>query len=241
MDIYLGDTRLLIEAGRDYGLLRNQMAYVLATAFHETAHKMKPVREMGGEKYLQSKKYYPHVGMGYVQLTWLVNYKKASDYLGVDFASNPKLLLEPKYAAPILIRGMAEGWFTGKKLSDYITLQKSDFRNARRIVNLMDKADLIAGYARDYDKLLLTEGYGIDQVIEAPANDVVPVPVEPEKLSHSKRFWTWITGSGAGAAIPFVDWRVQMVLVLFLIGVATYSILTMPQARAKLERLVDLI
>lgn len=239
MNMNLGDTRLLIKAGREYGLLRNQMAYVLATVYHETAHTMKPVREYGGEKYLRSKKYYPHVGMGYVQLTWLVNYKKASDYLGVDFVTSPKLLLEPEYAAPILIIGMQEGWFTGKKLADYITLQKSDFRNARRIVNGMDRADLIAGYASEYDKLLLAEGYGVDQVIEAPANDIVPVPVEPEKLSRSKRLWTWISSPAAGAAIPFVDWRVQMVLVLFLIGVATYSIFTMPQARAKLEKLVE--
>lgn len=69
MNMNIGDTRLLIEAGRERGLLRNQMAYVLATAYHETAHTMKPVREMGGEKYLRSKKYYPYVGMGYVQLT----------------------------------------------------------------------------------------------------------------------------------------------------------------------------
>ena len=56
MNMNLGDTRLLIEAGRERGLLRNQMAYVLATAYHETAHTMKPVREYGGEKYLRSKK-----------------------------------------------------------------------------------------------------------------------------------------------------------------------------------------
>jgi len=47
------------------------------------------VREFGSEKYLRSKKYYPHVGMGYSQLTWLVNYQKASDYFGVDFVANP--------------------------------------------------------------------------------------------------------------------------------------------------------
>jgi hypothetical protein len=64
--MHLGDTRLLIEAGRKYGLLRNRMAYVLATAYHETAHTMKPI-EMGGEKYLQSKKYWPYIGRGYVQ------------------------------------------------------------------------------------------------------------------------------------------------------------------------------
>lgn len=46
----------------------------------------------------------------------------------------------------------------GKKRSINITLQKSDFRNTRRSVNLMDNADLIAGYACDYDRLKLAEG-----------------------------------------------------------------------------------
>src|SRR5690606_23522492 len=134
--------------------------------------------------------------MGYVQLTWEHNYEKASRELCdkalslvcVDFVANPKLLLEPEYAAPILIAGMAEGWFTGKKLSDYITLQKSDFKNARRIVNKMDRAELIAGYARDYDKALLAEGYGVEQVVTAPAAEVVPVPVEEKPISRSSRF-----------------------------------------------------
>lgn len=162
MNLNLGDTHLIIEAGRKAGLLRNQLAYVLATAYHETAHKMKPVREMGGEAYLKKKKYYPYVGMGYVQLTWDYNYRKAGKFLGVDFISHPKLLLEPKYAVPILIEGMKDGWFTGKKLSDYITLNTSGFVGARRIINGTDKADLIAGYAKEYDALLKHSGYGED-------------------------------------------------------------------------------
>lgn len=238
MNLNLGDTRRIVEACLEYGLLRNQAAYVLATTYHETAHTMKPVREYGGEAYLKKKKYYPHVGMGYVQLTWLVNYKKASDYLGVDFVNNPKLLLKPQYAAPILIIGMQEGWFTGKKLSDYITLQKSDFRNARRIVNVMDKADLIAGYARDYDKLLLAEGYGVDQVIEAPANDIVPVPVEPEPVGKSKRFWTWLTAA-ALPALGLLDWRVQMASVVVVGGISIYAIYSMPSVKAKLSKLIE--
>lgn len=162
MNLNLGDTQLIIKEAAHRGLLRNQLAYVLATAYHETAHTMKPVREYGGEAYLKKKKYYPYVGMGYVQLTWDYNYKKAGDKLGVDFLKSPKLLLEPKYAAPILVVGMQEGWFTGKRLDNYITLQKSDFKNARRIVNGMDKADLIAGYAVKYDNLLLAAGYGVE-------------------------------------------------------------------------------
>lgn len=177
MNLTLGDTKLIMSEAAFRGLLRNQLAYVLATTYHETAHTMKPVREYGGEKYLRSKKYWPYVGMGYVQLTWDYNYKKAGKYLGVDFMSNPKILLEPKYAVPILIQGMKDGWFTGKKLSDYITLQKSDFKNARRIVNGMDKADLIAGYAEKYDKMLLAAGYGVDTTppIKVKPNEHPPV------------------------------------------------------------------
>ncbi|MCX2699091.1 hypothetical protein OPR82_20475, partial [Brucella sp. YY2X] len=60
-------------------------------------------------------------------------------------------------------------------------------------------------------------------------------------ISKSSRFWSWIGSGGAGAAIPFVDWRVQMVLVVFVLALTAYAIFTMPQAKAKLEKLVDAI
>lgn len=157
----LGHTRLIIAECERLGLPRNQAAYVLATAYHESAHTMKPVREYGGETYLRSKSYYPYVGMGYVQLTWKTNYRKASEKLGVNFIQAPKRLLEPRYAAPILVIGMKEGWFTGKKLSDYMTLRKSDFEGARRVINGTDQARKIATYARAYDASLKRIGYGV--------------------------------------------------------------------------------
>ena len=240
MNMHLGDTRLLIEAGRERGLLRNQMAYVLATAYHETAHTMKPINEMGGDKYLRSKKYWPYIGRGYVQITWKVNYEKAGKVLGVDFVSKPELLLKAEYAAPIIIAGMVEGWFTGKKLSDYITLQKSDFKGARRIVNGTDKADLIAGYAREYDKALLAEGYGVDQVIEAKPDDVLPEPVVEKPVAKTTRFWTWLTAA-ALPAVGLLDWRAQLVSVIVVAGLAGWAIYSMPQVKAKLEKLVDAI
>lgn len=178
MNLNLGDTQLIIKEALKRGLLRNQLAYVLATTYHETAHTMKPVKEYGGETYLKSKKYYPYVGRGYVQITWLDNYKKASSKLGVDFVKNPQLLLEPKYAAPILLDGMVEGWFTKHKLSDHITLQKSNFKEARRIINGTDKAQLIADYAIEYDNLLLKTGYGIKIDSKAPESPVQSVPKE---------------------------------------------------------------
>jgi hypothetical protein len=173
MNLTLGDTQLIVKEALERGLLRNQLAYILATAYHETAHTMKPIREYGGETYLKKKSYYPYVGMGYVQLTWKHNYEKASKKLGVDFVANPKLLLTPVYAAPILVLGMLEGWFTGKKLSGYVTLQKSDFVGARRIVNGTDKDSLIAEYAKRYDELLKTAQYGT----EKPVESVPTVPV----------------------------------------------------------------
>lgn len=181
MDLNLGSTRALIDECRRQGLLRNQCAYVLATAFWETARTMKPVREMGGEKYLKSKKYYPYVGMGFVQLTWLKNYQLAEKKLGAPFVKNPKLLLDPKYAVPIAVTGMREGWFTGKKLSNYITLAKSDFVNARRIINGTDKAKEIAKLARDYDMDLAVTGYAQKKPASARPAPVVTIPaIEPK-------------------------------------------------------------
>jgi len=161
MKLDLGTTRRIITEAKKQKLLRNQLAYVLATAYHESAHSMNPVKEQGSLKYLKSKDYYPYVGMGLVQLTWDYNYIKAGKFLGVDFMKLPEKLLLPEYAVPILVKGMKDGWFTGKKLSDYITLKTSNFFEARRIVNRLDDAQLIASYAWVYDNLLKKEGYGV--------------------------------------------------------------------------------
>lgn len=131
-----------------------QIAYVLATAFHETARTMQPVTEYGGEKYLRSKKYYPYYGRGHVQLTWLENYREWSQRLGVDLCKNPDLALDPKISARILVEGSKLGTFTGKKLSTYINGAKRDFKNARRIINGVDKAFLIATYANRFLRAL---------------------------------------------------------------------------------------
>lgn len=171
INLNLGDTQHIIAVARRHNLLRNQLAYTLATAYWETARSMKPVREMGGEKYLRRKRYYPYVGMGYVQLTWKRNYQFASQKLGVDFVKNPRKLLVREHASEILVLGMKEGWFTGKKLADYVTLWRSNFKGARRIINGTDRASKIAAIARDYDKALKAAGYGVKKA---------PVPKAPK-------------------------------------------------------------
>ncbi len=182
MNLNLGDTQLILAECKKQKLNLHEAAYVLATAYHETAHTMKPVREYGGETYLKKKKYYPYVGMGYVQLTWKENYQKASKVFGVDFVKNPRLLLEPEYATPILVVGMKEGWFTGKKLKDYIdgidepdAEDKREFAEARRIINGVDKRVLIAGHALDYEAALKKAGYALTAP-QTPVHVVVDDP-----------------------------------------------------------------
>ena len=104
--------------------------------------------------YLQSE--YPHLyyGRGETQNTWYDNYEKLSKVFGVDFLKNPDLLLTQEWSTPVTIYSMKNGLYTGRKLSDYINQSKKDYLNARRIINGMDKASLIAGYAETFEKAL---------------------------------------------------------------------------------------
>lgn len=170
----------LILAGVEQGLTVQQHAYVLATAYHETARTMQPIAEYGrGQNYAYGRwqtnsagmKYCykngsrdvvytqdecPHLfyGRGFVQLTWYSNYLRAGEKLGVNLLNNPDLALQTDLSAKIMILGMKDGWFTGKKLRDYIKDTGCDYVNARRIVNGTDKASLIAGYARTFENAL---------------------------------------------------------------------------------------
>lgn len=158
-------------------------AYALATAYHETAHTMLPIKEIGGPKYLHrmydisgarpamAKRHgnihvgdgVKYAGRGYVQLTWRDNYKRAGEKLGVDLVRDPDLAMNKDIAARILREGMRDGWFTSQKLSDYLTTTgpagRAQFRAARRIINGSDKADLIAGYAIDFQDALTAAGW----------------------------------------------------------------------------------
>ncbi len=163
MDLSLGYTRMLIDESKRQGLLRNQCAYVLGTSFWETAHTMKPVVEaywLSEDWRRTHLRYYPWYGRGFVQLTWQANYKRAEAELGVLFTQDPNKALDPANAAAIAVTGMREGWFTGRKLSDYIDLQHSDFVDARRIINGTDRAQEIAVLAEHYDDDLKAEWVG---------------------------------------------------------------------------------
>lgn len=172
----------------------DSLAYILATVWHETAFTMQPIKEMGGERYLKSKKYWPYFGRGYVQLTWEYNYKKASDVFGVDFVKNPDLVMQPKYALPILFVGMEEGWFTGKDLDDYLDGVDEDdkedlreFSNARRIINGTDKQVEIGKIALVFERALKAGEYKAGTPLETPQKPVEgPKQSEPVSPSPTK-------------------------------------------------------
>ena len=56
------------------------------------------------------------------------------------------MALDSLIATRVLFRGMAEGWFTGRKLGQYFNDDTDDPVNARQIINGNDKDKLIAGY-----------------------------------------------------------------------------------------------
>ena len=171
------------------GRKRSHVAYLLATAWHETARTMQPVREtLAGSdaqavarldrawkagKLKQVKVPYwrfddtgrTWLGRGYVQLTHKDNYRKAAAMVGVDLLGNPSLAMRADIAARILVEGCEVGLFTGKKLADYLP---GDYVNARRVVNGLDKAQAIAAHAVAFEAALRAGGYGERRMQKTP-------------------------------------------------------------------------
>lgn len=148
-------------------------AYCLATAYHETGGEMQPVEEIGkgrGKPYGKPGRnggQAPY-GRGHVQLTHDENYERADKELGLRGAliADYGKALDPEISARVLVGGMTGGWFTGKRLRDYLPeiATAAQFTAARRIVNGTDRAAMIAGYAMAFEVALLAaerpEKYG---------------------------------------------------------------------------------
>lgn len=154
-------------------------AYILATSFWETGRTMQAVKEKTdktGEAYFfrmydikgsrpqvakRLGNLYPgdgvkFAGRGQVQLTGRTNYFNMGNYLKLDLINNPDLLLDNKVSARVLVHGILEGSFTGVGINRYVTNLKTDYVNARRIINGVDKANEIANIATQFEKAIVS-------------------------------------------------------------------------------------
>lgn len=142
-----------------------QVAYMLATCYHEC--RFKSIVEIRAQKgtsiYRMQNKYWAsgYYGRGYVQLTWKQNYAKFTPIVGYDLVKFPNLVLRPQIGARILVVGMKDGLFSGKKLADYFPSKEAggpaDWLNARRIVNGNFQDELVAKAAVKILGILLVE------------------------------------------------------------------------------------
>ncbi len=160
------------------------LAYILGTSMHESNDTFAPVVEGYWIKpeskrvsalynyYLKNnpgalKTIFPYgkVGTAYygrgrvVQLTHDFNYKLASLKLYKDLRlfNDPEMIINDiDCDMQVTFKGMLNGWFTGYKLEQFFPLgsSKSNWFGARKIINGLDKANLIAGYAMKFYDLL---------------------------------------------------------------------------------------
>jgi hypothetical protein len=154
----------LLDAGSDLPL--HHMANVLAQVRRETGGIMSPIKETvmahhkdknpsdsvvvgrldkafaDGNLPWVKKPYWRTgwFGRGQIQITHKANYDK--------FGVNKLQALQQPYSAQIAVRGMRDGMFTGRKLSDYTfpaALANPPSSNPRRIVNGPDGSDAEVG------------------------------------------------------------------------------------------------
>lgn len=185
------------------------LAYMFATVKHECADTWKPIEEYGkgkGHKYGNpvtvtdpEGKSFTNVyyGRGYVQLTWDYNYRNMGKVLANRLLYEPSLALDADVAYGIMSYGMRNGSFTGAKLSRFISGDTCDYVNARKIINGLDQAERIAGYAQK-----------LEQVLRASVIAAVPgVPV-PQPAASAERYTVTASSlnvrSGPDASTPTV-------------------------------------
>jgi len=188
------------------------LAYNLATAKHETAHTMQPIKERGRKSYFLKYERgrlakvlgntrkgdgYRYRGEGHVQNTGRRNARVSGPLLHkygiyVDFEKHPEKRGDPFYSALLLFEGNKQGLWTGRDLADYIDdVREGDdedlreFIRARAVVNGKDKALKIGRSAMRFYKALLLANKTVEEPRRPPKRKDDDEVVQPKK----RFFW----------------------------------------------------
>jgi hypothetical protein len=215
------------------------LAYMLATVRGECGPNMSPVREGYGKtdaasrahvarqgyKYAKVVNGHVYYGRGLVQLTWDFNYASMGKLLGIDLLGNPELALRPDVAVKIMFEGMIRGTFTGKKLSDYFNDVKTDWANARRIINGTDKATQFAAWAEKfYAAIKLARTAQPAAPAPKPGPEPAPKPV-PAPATGKKGLFALIGVMIASGIGWLADHIITVLMVIAIFGVIGAAVL----------------
>lgn len=199
------------------------VAYAFATIARETAWTFLPITEYGGKKYFT--KYdvgklakqlgntpeadgdgYLYRGRGYVQITGRTNYEK----FGIEDA--PEKALDPEFAFHIMTRGMFEGVFTGRKITDYINDTKTGYFNARKVINGLDKAAYLEGLAVRFHTALEAA-----TKVEAPLQESATSEPDVQTTTIGPKAIAVATGSAVLTALQGYSWEVVLIIAVLII------------------------
>ena len=149
----------LIAAARARQLTNAQIAYVLATAEHESDSFSTLEEYASGDGYdgrsdlgnSQPGDGRRFKGRGYVQLTGRRNYTTYAAVTGIELAKLPIILMNwPALSVFVIVDGMLRGVYTGHRLDEFVTDARQDFVNARKVINGLDRAEKIAAQATEW-------------------------------------------------------------------------------------------
>lgn len=166
---------LVLKEAKAAGLSASQTAVILANAYHESHLGNDPV-EIWNPKQVPWQRSYDHKngntragegymyrGQGDLMTTGTDGFVKLGTALnlGLDLYFHPEKTIDPVVSARGAVVGTMQGLYTGKKLDTYVNSTKTDFFNARSIINGDKKWNgrKIERYAQAYERALLTSGW----------------------------------------------------------------------------------
>nr|WP_164082007.1 peptidoglycan-binding protein [Stenotrophomonas pavanii] len=157
-----------------------QIAYVLATAQHESRDFAAPEEDWGRKqavdlRYFGGEEYF---GRGFAHLTHVNNYERLGEALGMgrELVEHPERAAQAEIATKVLVVGMRDGMF-GARLSDHVNANHADYRQARASVNGGELnngspyPDVIAARATEWESQVA----GLVQRVQQPGFQM-PVP-----------------------------------------------------------------